>query len=43
VEVGHQTSVEKVFMVGDTVSAEAKLDSVVQSAISLAEAIVGQD
>jgi phytoene dehydrogenase-like protein len=43
VEVGHQTSVENVFMVGDTVSAEAKLDSVVQSAISLAEAIVGQD
>ena len=43
VEASHRTSVENVFMVGDTVSAEAKLDSVVESAISLAEAIVGQD
>jgi phytoene dehydrogenase-like protein len=43
VEVGHQTSLANVFMVGDTVISEAKLDAVVQSAIVLAEAVVGQD
>ena len=35
VEVGHQTSLPNVFMVGDTVSVEAKIEAVVQSAISL--------
>ena len=39
VEIGHQTSVENLFMVGDTVSAEAKVETVVQSAISLVERI----
>ena len=43
VEVGNRTSLANVFMVGDTVSAEAKVDSVVQSAILLAETIGGQD
>ena len=32
VELGHETSVRNVFMVGDTVSAEAKVEAVVQSA-----------
>ena len=36
VEVGHRTSVENVFMVGDTVGAEAKVEAVVQSGIALA-------
>lgn len=40
VEIGHQTSLPNVFMVGDTVSAEAKIDLVVQSAISLTRTIV---
>ena len=40
VEVGHHTSVKNVFMVGDTVSSEAKVDAVVQSAISLTRIIV---
>lgn len=35
VSAGQQTSVPNVFMVGDTVSSEAKLDAVVQSAFSL--------
>jgi phytoene dehydrogenase-like protein len=43
IEMGHRTSVENVFMVGDTVSAEPKVEAVVQSAIALAETIVGQD
>ncbi|HSE18943.1 MAG TPA: NAD(P)-binding protein [Pyrinomonadaceae bacterium] len=43
VELGHQTSLGNVFMVGDTVSAEARLDVVVESAILLVEAVVGQD
>ena len=42
VEVGHKTSVANVFMVGDTMIAEARLDAVVESAMSLAELIVGQ-
>jgi phytoene dehydrogenase-like protein len=41
VELGHRTSVINVFMVGDTVSGEAKVDSVVQSGISLVETIIG--
>jgi phytoene dehydrogenase-like protein len=40
VALGHQTSLPNVFMVGDTVSSEAKLDAVVQSAISLQDSIV---
>ncbi len=39
VSVGHQTSVPNVFMVGDTVSSEAKVDAVVQSAFSLQSGI----
>jgi len=35
VSVGQQTSIPNVFMVGDTVSSEAKVDAVVQSAFSL--------
>lgn len=42
-EMGHRTSIERVFMVGDTVSGEAKVEAVVQSAIGLAETIVRQD
>jgi thioredoxin reductase len=42
-EMGHRTSIERVFMVGDTVSGEAKVEAVVQSAIALAETIVRQD
>ena len=40
VAVGHQTSIPNVFMVGDTVSGEAKIEAVVQSAISLTKTIV---
>lgn len=40
VEAGHKTSLPNVFMVGDTVVSEAKLGSVVQSAISLTATIV---
>ena len=40
VEVGHQTSLPNVFMVGDTISPEARIAAVVQSAISLTEIIV---
>jgi len=43
VEMGHRTSVENVFMVGDTVTGEAKINSVVQSAAALAEVIVRQE
>jgi phytoene dehydrogenase-like protein len=43
VEVSHRTSLPNVFMVGDTVSAEPKIDVVVQSAFSLVETIVRQD
>jgi hypothetical protein len=32
-----------VFMVGDTVSGDAKVEAVVQSAIALTETVVGQD
>lgn len=39
---GPETSLPNVFIVGDTISTEPKLDAVVQSAISLAEQIVGQ-
>ena len=35
VSVGHKTSIPNVFMVGDTVSSEAKVDAVVQSAFSV--------
>ena len=35
VTAGHQTSIPNVFMVGDTVSSEAKIDAVVQSAFSV--------
>jgi phytoene dehydrogenase-like protein len=35
----HQTSLPNVFMIGDTVSSAARLDSVVESAVSLAEII----
>jgi phytoene dehydrogenase-like protein len=38
--LNHQTSLPNVFMVGDTVSAAAKLDSVVESAFSLTASIV---
>lgn len=34
--VGHQTSLPNVFMVGDTVTTTARMDAVVQSALSLA-------
>ena len=40
VEIGHQTSVENLFMVGDTVVAEAEVAAVVQAAVSLGEAIL---
>ena len=43
IEMEHRTSVANVFMVGDTVTAEAKVDAVVQSAVTLAETIVRQD
>ncbi|HEY0365021.1 MAG TPA: FAD-dependent oxidoreductase, partial [Pyrinomonadaceae bacterium] len=39
VEVGHQTSLPNVFMVGDTAIFEAKVDVVAQSAVALAEKI----
>jgi phytoene dehydrogenase-like protein len=42
VSVGQQTSVLNVFMVGDTVSSEAKMDTVVQSAFLLAQTIAGR-
>jgi len=35
VSVGHQTSVPNVFMVGDTVSSEARVNAVIESAITL--------
>ena len=41
--IGHQTSLPNVFMVGDTVSTEPKLDAVVQSAITLADTVGGQN
>lgn len=40
VELGHQTSVPNLFMVGDTVASEAKVDAVVQSAFLLQNKIV---
>lgn len=40
VEMSHQTSVPNLFMVGDTVASEAKVDAVVQSAFLLHEKIV---
>ena len=40
VEIGHQTSVPNLFMVGDTVASEAKVDAVVQSAFLLHKKIV---
>jgi phytoene dehydrogenase-like protein len=40
VSAGHQTSIGNVFIVGDTVSTEAKVDAVVQSAFSLSRLIV---
>jgi hypothetical protein len=43
VEMGHRTSVENVFMVGDTVVSEAKMESVVQSGLRLVETVIGQD
>lgn len=43
IEIGYQTAVKNVFMVGDTVAGEAKMESVVQSAMLLTEAVVGQD
>jgi len=39
ISLGHQTSVPNVFMAGDTVSSEAKVDAVVQSAFSLQEGL----
>jgi phytoene dehydrogenase-like protein len=44
-EVGawYRTAVDNVFMVGDTVSGDAKVEAVVQSAIALTETVVGQD
>lgn len=39
-EIGHQTTVSNVFMVGDTVTSEAKIDEVVQAAFSLSREIV---
>lgn len=35
VSVGHQTSVPNVFMIGDTVSSEARVNAVIESAITL--------
>jgi phytoene dehydrogenase-like protein len=43
VSVGHATSLPNVFMVGDTVTDEAKVDTVVQSAILLATIVIRQD
>jgi len=43
VSIGNETSLSNVFIVGDTVCAEAKVDAVVRSAFSLAETIVRQD
>jgi phytoene dehydrogenase-like protein len=43
VEMGHRTSVENVFMVGDTVTREAKIEAVVQSGVGLVETVIGQD
>ena len=40
VEIGHRTSLPNVFIVGDTVTAAAKLDAVVQSATLLQREIV---
>jgi phytoene dehydrogenase-like protein len=40
VSIGPETSIRKVFMIGDTVSSEAKLDAVVQSALHLNMTIV---
>jgi len=37
VVVGHQTSIRNVFMIGDTVSEEAKVEAVVQAAMSFVE------
>lgn len=42
VSAGPETSLPNVFLIGDTVSAEATVDAVVQSAASLARKIVGQ-
>jgi prolycopene isomerase len=38
--VSHQTTIDNVFIVGDTVSSDAKVDAVVQSAFSLSQTIV---
>ncbi len=43
VAIGHETSLSNLFMVGDTVSSEARVEDVVQSAVALAGAMVGQD
>jgi len=43
VELGHRTPVQNVFMVGDTVAAEPKINAVVQSAVVLAETVIGQN
>ena len=40
VEMGHRTSVANVFMVGDTVTAEPKINTVVKSAFSFTRSIV---
>src|SRR5687767_14569669 len=35
--LGHNTSLENVFMVGDTITATARMDAVVESALALAD------
>lgn len=37
ISAGHETSLPNVFITGDTVSSEARIDAVVDSAITLAE------
>jgi len=39
----HETSLPNLFMVGDTVSSQPRVDAVVQSAVLLARTVVGQD
>lgn len=41
--INHQTSIPNLFVVGDTVTSAAKVDIIVQSAVSLARTVVGQD
>ena len=43
VSVGHQTSLPNVFMVGDTVSSDATVEAVIQSALLLVKKILSQE